>query len=171
MRSHTAMTMAGSAAQTTTAALRAVVSRHASTLKNALRHAFARTTVPQGDYIRALKKAVLSSIRCRAVELVVALVVDLAHRGSVEEAEGIGLQLAAIARAEHASVHGTPTRLSIAEAQLLEEEAEGVVERAEMAMAQNPGSLSHRLAYLAAAGAHERTRKVLNDAVRRENAA
>lgn len=148
-----------------------VVVRHAETLKSALRRAFGLTRIPQSKYISSLKKSVLSSVRCKAVEIVCALVVDLARRGSVEDAEAIGLHLAAIARAEHAAVHGAGVQLSLAEAHQLEEQAEGLCEEAETAMAHHPGSLSHRLAYLAAAAGHERARKVLNDAVRREVAA
>lgn len=164
------------ASLSSTTILSASVARHAASLKAALRRAFSLIdgrgkAVPQSKYISRLKKAVLSSLRCKAVEIVCALVVDLARRGSVEEAEAIGHHLVAIARAEHAAAYGAGVQLSVSEAQLLEEEAEGVVERAEMAMAQNPNSLSHKLAYLAAAAAHQRARKLLDEAVRREVAA
>lgn len=162
--------MATSAVRTTTNA-HAAVSRHAASLKQTIRGARSRATVKQADeYTRNVAKAVLSSERTRAVEQVVALVVDVAQRGSLEDAEAIGLHLAAIARAEHAAARPMEIRgvLSVPEAHALEEHAEGAVEEAETAMAHHPGSASHYLNYLTAAAAHTRARRQLDEAVRFE---
>lgn len=155
----------------TTASTPAVV-RHAASIKDALRRAFSLTRVPQSKYIDRLKKSVLSSVRCKAVEIVCALVVDLARRGSVEDAEAIGLHLSAIARAEHAAAHpeASQVQLSRAEAQIAEEHAEGLVEECETRLSLYP-TLSNRLAYLAASAEHTRARQQLDAAVRREVAA
>lgn len=152
-----------------TTSIAAAVGRHAATLKDILRRAFSRTAAPQSAYIRNVKKAVLSSIRCRAVELVVALVIDLARRGSLEEAEAVGAHLTAIARAEYAAAHpeAVQVQLSRAEAQIAEEHAEGLVEEAETRLSLFP-TLSNRLAYLAASAEHTRARQQLDAAVRRE---
>lgn len=154
--------MSAAPAISSTTAFPAAVARHASTLKDLFRRAFSRTTVPQSDYIRRLKKSVLSSIRCRAVEIVTALVIDLAHRGSLEEAEAIGLHLAAIARAEHP---GSDPELTLAEAKIAEATLEGDCNAAEDRMLLDP-TLTNRLAYLAAAAKHAEARRVLDRAVR-----
>lgn len=156
----------------TTTTFGAAVARHTATLKDILRAAFSRTGKPQSDYIRRLKKAVLSSLRCKAVEILVAFVVDLAHRGSLEEAEGIGLQLAAIARAEYASAHPgeTEVQLSFAEASIAEESAQGEMENAEEMLKHFP-TLTNRLRLLAASGKYERAKRARDEAVRRQVAA
>lgn len=143
---------------------RETVARHAASLKDVLRFARSRATKQQTvEYVRALAKSVLSSIRCKAVEIVVALVVDLAQRGSLEDAESVGLQLAAIARAEHPS---TDPELSIAEAQIAEQLCEGDCNAAESRMAYAP-SISNLLAYLASSARHRESRRVLDAAVRK----
>lgn len=151
-----------------------VVVRHAETLRDALRRSRSLATAKQTDpYVSQLAKDALSRERSKCVLQVTALVVDLAQRGSLEDAESIGLHLCAIARSEHAARHpdGRIVELSIQEAHLAEERAEGAVEEAETAMAHNPDSLSHQLAYLSAAAVHERARRALDAAVRRSVAA
>lgn len=149
---------------------RAVVARHAKRVTETVQWARSRTTRKQTDeHARSVAKKCLSSNRSKAIEYVVTLVVDAAQRGSLEDSEAIGLHLVAIARAEHAAANPETltAQLSVKEAQMLEEAAEGDVEQAEMAMAQNEDSLSHQLRYLAAAAAHTRTRRQLDAAVRR----
>jgi hypothetical protein len=154
---------------TTTTTRAGAVARHAARLRETIRFAQSRASRQRDDeYARNVAKACLSSERSKAIEHVVVLTVDAARRGDLGAAEAIGLHLQAIARCEHAAVHGEGPQLSVQEAQLLEEEAEGEVERAEMAMAQNPTSLSHALVYLTAASKHERARRDLNAAVRRQ---
>lgn len=158
------------ATTTTDHGLVATVRRHAATLKDALRRSRSLAKKKQTDpYVTQLAKDALSRERSKCVFQVTALVVDLAMRGSLEDAEAIGLHLSAIARAEHAAAHpdGQPVELSIQEAHLAEERAEGAVEEAETGMAHNPGSLSHELAYLSAAAVHQRARRELDAAVRR----
>lgn len=147
-----------------------VVARHAETVKSAFRRSRSLTTAKQADpYVTQLAKDALSRDRSKCVLHVTALVVDLAQRGSLEDAEAIGLHLQAIARAEYAATHpdGRVVELSIQEAHLAEERAEGIAEEAETGMAHNPGSLSHQLAYLSAAAVHQRARRDLDAAVRR----
>lgn len=152
-------------------AFRATVARHAASLKDVLRIARQRATAKQGvEWCRNIAKAVLSSVRCKAVDLLVALVVDAARRSdSPEHAEQIGLHLAAIARAEWAATH--PEReapqLSVREVQLLEEHYEGICDEAETAMAYEP-SLANRMRYLAASAELTGVRRRLDEAVRRE---
>lgn len=154
----------------TTTGASPVVARHAETVKSAFRRSRSLAKAKQEDpYVTQLAKDALSRDRSKCVLQVTALVVDLAQRGSLEDAEAIGLHLCAIARAEYASAHpeGVTVELSISEAQLAEERAEGAVEEAEMSMAQNPGSLKHQLDYLSAAAVHQRARRDLDAAVRR----
>lgn len=147
-----------------------VVARHAETVKSAFRRSRSLATEKQVDpYVTQLAKDALSRDRSKCVLQVTALVVDLAQRGSLEDAEAIGLHLCAIARSEHAARHpdGRIVQLSIQEAHLAEERAEGIVEEAETGMAHNADSLSHQLAYLSAAALHTRARRDLDAAVRR----
>lgn len=154
---------------TTTTSYRAVVARHAARIKDAFRFGFSRTTRPQSEYVRSLKKSVLSSERCQAVELVCALVVDLAQRGELEEATSIGEHLIATARVEHASANPATDApiLSRAEAHIAEERAQGEKENAETAMSNFP-TLSNKLRFLAADAAYERAAKQFRTAVQRE---
>lgn len=156
-----------------TTTYRAAVARHSTRLRELFRAALSRTKPrrhSEYEYSRHVAKAVLSSDRSKALEHVVALVIDLAQRGHLEDATSIGEQLIAIARVEHAAVNQQPDapQLSVDEAHLAEEYAEGAVEVAETALARNPHSLSHALAYLNAAATHTRTRRELDAAVRRE---
>lgn len=151
----------------------ASVSRHAKSVKEALRRGRTFADRRQDDErARNIAKKVLSSDRSKAVEYVVTLVVDIAHRGSLEDAEAIGQHLIAIARSEHAAAHpdGTRVQLSRAEAMLAEEAAEGDVEQAETALALEP-TLGNMLRYLGASARHSRARRDLDEAVRREVAA
>lgn len=144
--------------------------RHAETVRDALRRSRSLAKAKQTDpYVTQLAKDALSRDRSKCVLQVTALVVDLAQRGSLEDAESIGLHLCAIARSEHAATHpdGRKVELSIQEAHLAEERAEGAVEEAETGMAHNSDSLSHQLAYLSAAAKHQRARRDLDAAVRR----
>jgi acetate kinase len=147
-----------------------LVARHANRLRELLRRARSNATHKQdNEYARNVAKAILSSDKSKALEQCVALVIDVAQRGSCEEAEAIGQHLVAIARSEHAAAHPDQrvVQLSRSEAQLAEEHSEGKVEEAELAMALNP-SLANNLAYLAASAEHTRARRVLDEAVRRE---
>lgn len=149
----------------------AAVARHAERVKQTLRFARSRATATQTDpYTRQLAKDTLSRDRSRCIEQCVALVVDVAQRGSLEDAEAIGLELLAIARAEWGAAHPEErdVQLSVEEAHMLEEHAEGLVEEMETAMAHTP-TLTNRLKYLATAAAHTRARRELDAAVRREN--
>jgi hypothetical protein len=93
--------------------IRATISRHAERLKEIIRQARSRTTRKQHDeYVRNAAKSVLSSEKCRAVEIVCALVVDIAQRADLAEAEAIGQHLIAIARSEHAACHPVGVQLS-----------------------------------------------------------
>lgn len=162
--------MATPAAPTSTST-RAVVSRHAAGLKDALRSARSRTHMKQTDeYSRSVAKKVLSSTESKAVEHVMTLVIDLAQRGSLEDAESIGLSLAAIARAEYSVAHPDaarqlPTR---DEAAMAEEEAQGVRELAEKAMDLDPRNVSKRLAFLAASARYSQAARTLDEVVRNE---
>lgn len=122
-----------------------------------------------GDVARNVAKAVLSSRRSRAIEQVVTLVIDVAQRGSLEEAEAIGLELVAIARAEYAAAHPSErlAQLSIDEASIGEQLAQGERECAETAMNLHP-TPTNRIRYLAASAKHSTAVKALDDAVRRD---
>ena len=146
------------------------VERHASRLKDVIRYVRSRCTLKQvGDVARNVAKAVLSSRRSRAIEQVVTLVIDVAQRGTLEEAEAIGLELVAIARTEYAAAHPSerPAQLSIDEASIAEQAAQGERECAEKAMDLFP-TTTNRLRFLAASRRYEAAAKVLDDAVRRE---
>lgn len=153
----------------TTTTLASAVSRHAQRLRETFRYVRSRTTRPQDcETTRNIAKACLSSEKSKAIEHVVAMTVDIARRGTAEDAEAVGLALVAIARAEWAAVNQAGPQMSVQEAQLAEEEAEGLVNRAEMDMAHNPGSATHALRYLSAASTHQRARRELDAAVRRQ---
>lgn len=160
------------AAIPSTTTWRDAVVRHSRHLKDVLRFARSRAGRKQDDeYTRSLAKSVLSSERSKCIEQVVSLVLDVAKRGTIEDAESIGHALVAIARAEWAASHtNQPARLSVEEAHLIEERTEGDVEQAETAMAHHPGSLTHYLAYLRTAAVHTAARRDLDDAVRRSAA-
>lgn len=150
-----------------------LVSRYASSLKDAIRYARSWTTRPQTtEYTRNLAKKVLSSESSECVEQVCTLIMDAAQRGTLEEAEAIGLTFAAIARAEwhrtHPAVDAAP--LTIAEAHLLAERAEGECDEAEARMAHDP-SVTNCLGYLAASARLSRAQHVLDEAVRMQVAA
>lgn len=150
--------------------LRAVVSRHSARLKEALRRARSLAARRQeSEYARNVAKAVLSSEKSKAVEQVVTLVVDIAQRGTLEDAEAIGRALVAIARVEWAGAHPgvTGTQMSRAEAHLLEQEAQGKRETAEARMSEFPG-LGNFLAFLAADAEYERAARLLRQAVQAE---
>lgn len=153
--------------------LQASVARHAASLKAALRRAFSLvdgrgTARPQSKYIAGVKKSILSSERCKAIELVLACVIDLARRGSLEDATAIGEHITAIARAEWAAMHhGADRPLSRAEAHIAEQKAQGEKENAEVAMTNFP-SISTMLRFLAADAAYERAARDLRMAVQRE---
>lgn len=149
----------------------ATVVRRARLMKDALRSARSRTEQPQTDpYIRGLAKEILSredQPRRRAVEQVCALVDDLAHRGSLEEAESIGYLFVAIAQHSHAALAGAlSVSIDIATAHMAEECAEADVEQAECAMAHPPHTISKYLAYLTASAAHIRARHQLDAVIR-----
>lgn len=153
----------------TSTSVRDMVHRYAGPFRDAIKQARSRVTMTQVDeYARNVaKKTLPADPRSEALEYVVALVVDLAQRGTLEDAESVGHHLTAIARAEYGSRHPVGVQLSEEEAHLAEELAEGEVEVAETAMARNPGSISHKLAYLVAAAKHTAARRVLDESVRR----
>jgi hypothetical protein len=156
----------------TTASARRVA-RHTSLTKETFRAARSRAIVPchTNPYAAHLAKDLLSresEPRRRSMDHTAALVADLAHRGSLEDAESPGQLLIAIARHEHALAHpetANPHPLSIEEAHIAEEQAEGIVEEWETRMAHD-ASPSNCLGYLAARAAHRRTCEVLDEAVR-----
>ena len=151
---------------------RATVGRHTASFKDLLRAVRSRTTARQQiEYARAAAKSVLSSIRCKAVEIVIALVVDLAHRSEhVEDAEAPGLALAAIARAEWAATHPTTAQrlMSWEEASLLEELAQGEMENAEKALDLYPNSLTHRLRLREASAKYGAAKRIRDEALQRD---
>lgn len=140
----------------------ATVQRHAESVRSAIRWAWSRTTRRQHNpYVSQLARNAFGG-RSKCIEQTVALVVDLAQRGSLEAAEAIGLHLAAIARAEYPA---SDPVLSFAEAKIAEAVCEGECNATEDRMLLEP-SLSNRLAYLAAASRHAEARRVLDRAVR-----
>jgi hypothetical protein len=145
---------------------------HAAVVKDALRQGRSHATIPQSDlYVVHLAKDILSrdSVTSRkSVEQVIALVIDLAQRATLEDAEAIGYTLVAIARDEFAKAHPNVCHLvSVGAAQMIEEQCEGRVDEAEALMAYEP-TVSNYLNYLAASAAHLRARTQLDDAVRGE---
>lgn len=141
--------------------MRAVV-RHAGRMKDTLRWARSRTKSPQSiDYVKVTAKAVLSGKQCKAVEIVTALVIDIAQRGELGDAESIGQHLTAIARAEYAAAHPTERAplLSFAEASIAEERAQGEMENAEEALKHFP-TLTNRLRLIAASKNYERAKRI-----------
>lgn len=151
------------------------VARHAARLKDMFRFGRSRATRRQEDaYTAQLAKDVLSrdDSRVKAVEHVVSLVVDIARRGTEEDAAAIGEALIAIARVEWAAANPAPgaPRLSRAEAHMAEERAQGDRENAEVAMSNFP-TLGNMLRFLGADAAYERAARELREAVRREVAA
>lgn len=144
---------------------RVLVERHARTLKDIVRWVRDRCVLKQdAEYARNAAKANLSSDKSKAIEQVIALIIDVAQRGSVENAAMIGEHFAAIAYAEHPD----PTvELSLTEAHILEEQAEGEVEVWETKMARD-SSATNILGYLGAAARHSAARRQLNRAARED---
>lgn len=148
------------------------VERHTKRLRELFKWGGARANErkPQhDDYVIQLRKDVLSRDRSKAIEHVVSLVVDIAQRGSIDDAEAIGQALIAIARSEHAAANREERRvmLSRAEALLAEEAAEAAVEQAETSLALFP-TLGNHLKYLALSAEHSRARRNLDDVVQRD---
>ena len=148
------------------------VARHAASLRSAIGWAWSRCTAKQDNpsatnlYRDAVTR---DELRSKCLEQVCTLVIDIARRGTLEDAESIPLHLSAIARAEWASANpdGTQVELSVAEAHIAEEIAEGACDAAETRMCYDP-SLSNRLAYLASLAALKRAQRDLELAVRRQ---
>lgn len=138
------------------------VARHAATLLDMIRATWARCRRPQTQLAKDVFRG-----RSKAVEHVCELIVELAHAPgtTLEEVEGLGLALAAIARSEHAAAHTAAPRLSVAEAHLLEEHAEGACDEAEARMAHNP-SLGAYLNFLGKSAELNRARRILDESVR-----
>lgn len=154
----------------TTTAFSATVARHANTLKEQLRFWRARAPIQQRTNSQAseIAKKVLSSEKSAAVEHVVGLVVDLAQRGSLADAESVGLSLAAIARAEWAAAHPAQRRVQLSreEAAIAEEQAEGVMESAETVLHMDPTNQSKRLALLAASATYKEALRIRDEVER-----
>lgn len=140
------------------------VERHTATLLDLIRSAWARVRRPQTMLLKDVLRGRLKSVRH-----VCELVIDFAQapETTMEEAESIGLALAAIARSEHAATHGTPAVLSVAEAHMLEEQKEGACDEAEARMTHYP-SVSSWLAYLSASAELNRARRILDASVRNQ---
>jgi hypothetical protein len=133
-----------------------LVSRYATRLRDALRFVRARCTRKQNDeYTRNLAKKTLTSKQCKSIEHIVAFVVDVAQRGTLENACAIGETLVAIARAEHASTHGWRPQLSLDEAKIAEQLAQGELENAEKALDLDPKNVTKMLALLAASAKYD----------------
>lgn len=140
--------------------------RRASVVKDAIRRERARA--PRGtsnDYVTQLAKDALTKGRSKCVEQVVAFVVELAQRGQLEGAVLIARELQFAARAEYERLH--PAReLTLAEAHIAEECAEGAAEEAETAFVHSP-TRGNADRYLAASVVHVTARERLDDVVRR----
>jgi hypothetical protein len=147
------------------------VANHAQLMKETLRSSRSRAQVPQSNpYVAQLAKDLLSresAATRRGVEQVAALVSDLAHRGTLGDAQAVGYMYLAIAEYEYERTHPgeTAAMLSEAEAHIAEERAEGQVEEAETVMARFP-TTANRLDYLSKCAEHLRTIHQLNRAVR-----
>lgn len=160
-------------APATTAWPSVVAKHHAALIKDQIRRGRAHTTQPQTDpHVTQLAKDVLSrndDPRRRGIEQVLELTIDLARRGALEDAEGVGCLLIAIARHEYHTAHPERSGMSVSvrEAHLAEEKAEGLCDEAEAAFAHEP-TQSNYMRYLTASAAHVRARLLLDDSVRAE---
>lgn len=141
------------------------VARHAATVLDMIRAAWARCKRPQ----TMLAKDVFRG-RSKAVEHVLAVVIDIAQapETTLEEVESIGLAICAVIRAEHGATHGWPVQLSRAEASIGEQIAQGERENAEKALDLDPRNRSKQLAFLAASAKYSCAARQLDEAVRRE---
>lgn len=154
-----------------TTARRQVVARHASLLKDQIRRGRAHTTEPQTDpYVVQLSKDILSredDPRRKGVEQTLEILLDIARRGAIDDAEAACFLMLSMVREEYREAH--PERsgagMSVREAHIAEEVAEGECEALEAAMAHEP-TLSNKLAYLTARAKHLRAIQQLDDAVR-----
>lgn len=134
------------------------VQRHAASFRDTLRWAWSRATRRQHNgYVSQLARNAFGK-RVKCIEQTVAIVVDIAQRGTLEDAEAIGNHLVAIARAEHPS---TDPQLSLVEAKIAESMAQGECDAAEDRMMSEP-SITNLLAYRAAGSRHAEARRVLN---------
>lgn len=119
------------------------VRRWAPDVKNVLRTVRARLTgTAQADrFMTTISKSVLSYTpsRSQCVEHIIAFVVDAAQRGNLEDAEFIGRELVAIARAEWDRVHPA-SQLSLRELHLNEQHLEGKFNDAQMALVHDRSS-------------------------------
>lgn len=156
-----------------TTSVASAVSRHARRLKDAFRFVRSRATRKQDDeYTRGIAKACLSSEKSKAIEHVTTLIVDIARRGELAEAESLGHEFIAIARAEYLASHPTEQtrQLSVDEAGLAEQAAQGERECAEKAMDLFP-TATNKLRFLASSLKYSAAAGALDAAVRRELAA
>jgi hypothetical protein len=144
-----------------------LVERGSALVIDAIREGRSRCTRGgQPKYIEQLAKDALNPNRdqSRCIEQVCALVIDIATRGELVDAEEIGLRLIALAREAFYAGKERPT-LSLAEVHIAEEEAEGAAEDAETVMVHRRTRASYD-AYLRRAAVHTSKRRDMDDVVR-----
>lgn len=163
-------TLRSSTAPEPAVSIRQAIARHATRLKEIaswVRMRISRSG-EQPEFVQEVARKVFND-RSAALEHVVTLVVDAAHRGSLDEARAIGEQLIAIAQAEWGAAHpnGEITFLSRKEASIAEQAAQSAREESEGRMKDFP-CLSNYMRFLADDAAYNRARRMQVEAVRRE---
>lgn len=145
--------------------LRSLVATGSTAIKDAILAARSRATKTQrDDYVRQLAKD-LTRARTKCVEQIVALVIDIADRGSLEDAEEIGRQLLTIAREAHQTRHQR-IRRTFQEIHVAEVRALSEAKEAELALLYEP-TLANEERYLVKSARASRWRRQLDGAVRR----
>lgn len=118
------------------------------------------------EYVRQLAKD-FNRDRSKADKQIAAFVVDIAVRGTLEDALEVGLRLVELARLAHDSANLPTADLPFADLHIAEEQAEGEVDTAE-AILSHHDCLSAKEEYLRKSSAHGERRAALDRAVRRD---
>jgi hypothetical protein len=122
--------------------------------------------VQRDEYVRQLAKD-FNRDRSKADKQIAAFVVDIAVRGTLEDALEIGLRLLELARMAHEEANPAPIELPFADLHIAEEQAEGVVDTAEAVLSHHD-CLSAKEDYLRKADAYSEIRAAMDRAVRRD---
>lgn len=148
---------------------RETVTQASARLRDAIRAARSRINHrerPSDAYTMGVAKAALGDRRSKCIEHITALVVDVAQRGSLEDAESIAIALRQVARDAFHRTHPARTE-SYADAWQHESAAQHRVDACERAFAMDP-SESNEFRYVAAQAVYVVAQERLHDAMRRE---
>lgn len=123
--------------------------------------------VQRDEYVRQLAKD-FKRDRCVADRQLTAFVVDIALRGSLEDAMEVGERLIEAACMAHEAAHPERAEAPFVELHLAEERAEGEAEEAETRMAHHPHCLAAKEDYVRKGAAHTHQRVRMDRRVRRD---